>query len=124
MILFGPATVTVDGTSLGDTYGGVSVTLETTNPNEIGNPDRRILTAATGTLNLYELRTAVTLSEDDVKLWEGELILTGSYYTLTFYSAKLFLDSSFSTGTFNQQAVPISFVARPNGSGNVMKLED
>ena len=123
MILYGPATVTVDGTSLGDTYGGVSVTLEKINTNEIGN-DREVLTGATGQLNLYQLSSAVTLSQSDIKLWEGELVFSGDNYTLTFYSAKLFFGDSFSTGTFNQQAVPVSFIARANGSGNVLKLED
>ena len=123
MLLFGPATVTVDGTDLGDTYGGVSVTLEKVNTNEIGN-DRFFLTGATGQVNLYQLTSAVTLTQSDILLWEGELVFSGESYTLTFYNAKLFFGDSFSTGTFNQQAVPVSFIARPNASGNVLKLED
>lgn len=121
MFLFGPATVTVDGVNLGDTYGGVSVALETKITYPLGGLPNKILTGASGTINLYKI-SAKTLGSDP-QLNSGELIFEGSDYKITFYNAAIFIGDDFSTGTFDQQAVPLNFVAREDSSGNILKLE-
>lgn len=120
MFLFGPATVTLNGSYLGDTYGGVSVSFDMINPNTLG-AEELICTGGNGKIRLYNY-SELTLGSD-AKVGSGELIFNGASYKLTFYNAYLFMGESLEFGTMSQEPITLTFRFRENSSGNIVNME-
>ncbi len=128
MINFGSVTVTHGGTSLGKTFGGGSLQLTSRVKKKItsyGLEREEIITGASGIINFYEWPSTITITSD-LELYDyGQVILENDKIKITLYRCKLLLAASFGEiGQNTQKPIKVNLHATPDGSGNVIKIED
>jgi len=123
MYYFGPVTVTHEGTNLGNTYGGGSLSLLTFNQEPISNdydPSPRIY-GGEGEFNFYSW-SGVTIGSDPELYAFGEVVLSNSNATVTLYKCKILLAESMSIGTNEQKPFKVKFIFTPNDAGNIINF--
>ncbi|RLG72208.1 MAG: hypothetical protein DRO11_02775 [Methanobacteriota archaeon] len=129
ILLFGPVTVSYNGTDLGKTYGGARLTLEeeTVSYIDTSNDLQRLdyATHGEGELRLKEYSGNITL-EGDVALEDwGEVVLTGDSYKVTLPSCRLLFPKTLSLGRLRQEPFEVRLVFRRDpASGTLLSMED
>lgn len=124
--LFGPATITHDGTDIGKTSGGIELSFlkHTIVPirNDFYKVEEKVY-GVEGSISKFKLSSAITISGDNVLYDYGELIFTLPDATITLYKAKLALGDSLSFGQNQQEVFPVKIFGGENTSGNVITIE-
>ena len=122
--LFGPATITHDGTDIGKTNGGGSVTILEQSYEPLKDTYDRVHKpyGLEGQINLFQLTQSVTISSDLTLYGFGEVVISLTYGTLTLYSAKLLLPESLSFGTFDQNPFTLRIIGGKDSSGNLINF--
>lgn len=122
--LFGPATITHDGTDIGKTNGGGSITILEQTYEPISNTYERIYKpyGIEGQINLFQLTQTLTISSDMDLYSYGEIIISLTYGTITLFNSKLVLPSDLSFGTFDQNSFTLRIVGGKDSSGNLIKF--
>lgn len=120
--LFGPATVTHDGTNIGKTSGGGSVEIlkhETEVIDTFYRVDEKPYGIA-GSLNLFQLDQSITIT-NSVNLYAyGQIVITLDYGTITLYKAKLNLPDTIPWGTFSLEPFTLKIIGGKDSSGNLI----
>jgi len=122
--LFGPATITHDGTDIGKTNGGGSISIleQTYEPLKETYDKVHKPYGLEGEINLFQLTQSITIASDLILYNFGEVIISLTYGTLTLYSAKLLLPQSLSFGTFDQNTFTLRIVGGKDSSGNLINF--
>ena len=125
MLNFGPATITLDGTSLGKTAGGFSLQLVylTTKPLRNFQNEKKIAIGVTGTISKYEVTQRIDITDSLDFTNYGVLtftLLNGGIITL--YKAKLFLPENIQSGMFTHKPFEVSIKAVRDSNGKLMTI--
>ena len=124
MKLFGPLTIVHGSTTLPKTFGGVEINIDAMD-NQALDPAQRdfIVVGGNGAMNFYEWPNSINADSTTLLMDYGEMTLTSVKSKVTLYSCKIWLDTSFSIGKNEQQAIRTKFIFKPNTSGQTFKLE-
>lgn len=126
--LLGPATVIVAGSSFGNTFGGInlSVVTKTLESPSISGDDYVFVDVpicVKGVLKRAEFEQH--LVEDDLERNDFcEVVATGDNYRLTIYNCKLFYPKALSVGTMPQKSFDVNFLGKKDSSGRIYYLEE
>ena len=124
--LIGPATVTYEGTDIGETHGGGNIEVKT---KEVVSPclGSDVIHAETplygiGTINSFELKAKAV--SDSLLLYDyGQVIIDGLAYKLTLYNCQVWLPTGFSFGTNDLKPFTLRLFFKPDANGNLYNLE-
>ena len=125
MLNFGPASVTYNTVSLGDTFGGFSLKLNSVERNNVGemSPEVHVNTGQ-GKINMYQWESSILIGDSTSLLDFGEVIFDGTpRYKLTLYSCKLLLSDTLEGGTHTQKAFVVDVYFKKDSNGRLMKIE-
>ena len=127
MFNFGAATIKWNGSDLGKTFegGSLSPNLQVIEDVDIeGNLFyQEILNGGKGEINFYEWNDSISLSNDTTLEDWGTLEIVMPKMTITIWEAKLFIDlDSLGFGTNNQKGFKVKFVFRKDSQDRVIDL--
>jgi len=124
--IFGPCTITFNGSDIGKTNGGGKITITTT---EVKIPvlgdvlHEESFLYGEGELNKFEISDTV-ITDSMVSNTYGELILTGDTFQITIPSCKLLLPKSLDFGTNDFRPYTIRFFFKQDlDTGESIKWE-
>ena len=122
--LFGPATITHDGTDIGKTNGGGSITILEQTYEPLSTTYERVHKpyGIEGQINLFQLTQTLTISSDMNLYSCGEVTISLTYGTVTLFNSKLVLPSDLSFGTFDQNPFTLRIIGGKDTSGNLIKF--
>ena len=127
MINFGAATILFNGSDLGKTYEGGSITptLQTIEDLDLdGNTlFQETIVGGKGEINFYEWSNSISLSESTALNDWGILEINMDNFHMKFWEARLFINlDGVNFGTYQQKGFKVKFVFRKDNSGKVLDI--
>lgn len=119
---FGPATVTHNGVALGDTYGGGSLSFNTTEEVLIDGEIKEYITSGTGSLNLFQYDGSFDIDQNEEFSSYAVMTIVGTQYSITLQSAKLLYPEGISFGQNQQKAITLRFVFKADSNGDILQI--
>lgn len=122
--LVGPATISHDGTDIGKTSGGGSLTiLEQTAEILSDTYERKVVPyAIEGRINRFELNQSITISDSMELCSRGEVVIDLSEGQIKLFSARLLLPSDMAFGTLEHNPFTLRIEGGKDSSGDLFKI--
>jgi len=122
--LIGPATITHDGTNIGRTSGGGSLTILEQTDNQLSDTYEveHIPYGVEGTINLFTLNQSITITSSLELYGFGQIEITLPEGSILLYRCKILLPQSLSFGQLSQSPITIRLQGGKDSSGNLIKI--
>lgn len=122
--IFGPAKITHNGVDLGDTKNGGSIQILATSDELVSTTYEveQISYGVTGTVSFFSFfPTTVT---DSLLLYDsGLVVIEGTEFKITLYSAKIYFPKTLSFGTLTHVPCTLTIVGGTDSEGKLFKIE-
>lgn len=122
--LIGPATITHNGTNIGRTSGGGTLSILEKSYNPVGESfeEKTIPYGVEGVINLFTLNQSLTISSSMDLYSYGEIVITLPEGSITLYHAKIKLPESLDYGSLSHNPVTVRITGGTDTSGNLIKI--
>ena len=129
MFNFGAATIKFNGTSLGSTMEGGSLSPHLISVDDVDVDGNLIhvetLTGGTGIINFYDWSSMVALSHDTTLNDWGVLEIEMPRMKITLHHAKMVVDlSELNFGTWQQKPFKVKVIFNADQNGNIITMEE